>query len=160
MSPEPASHEDAVDRADDELARAAKAHDPAGVAIAERKLDALASQEPAVSSRAADPFERELDEFAFKQSPLFVQQIESTQGSHVLFASVFREHFCLKSAEARLAAVRAVYRPIDARLRRAGVRDFSMLVVPLAETQANRSDALATATRGAVRLTPAGDRCS
>ena len=44
-----------------------------------------------------------------------------------------------------MAAVRAAYRPIDDRLRRAGVRDFSMLVVPLAETQPRRSDSLAIA---------------
>ena len=78
---------------------------------------------------------------------------------HVLFVSVFRAHFCLKSVNERRQAVREAYQPIARRLRRAKIDDFELLVVPLGSTAPRRSQALATASRGRISLTRRGLSC-
>lgn len=77
----------------------------------------------------------------------------------MLFVSVFKAHFCLKSATERRRAVRETYWPIARRLRQEKVDDFELLVVPLGQTAPRRSESLASARAGTVSLTSHGESC-
>src|SRR5215212_806813 len=111
-----------VEAANQRVLQAARSRDRPALAQAERSLTALRKREDAVEGApdqpSTDPFERELDRFEFKQAPLFVQQITSSENDRVLYTSVFRPQFCLKTPAERLDVVRQVYLPVNARLRR------------------------------------------
>ena len=76
-----------------------------------------------------------------------------------MFASVDRAAFCLLTGEARIAAVKGAFDPIDRRLRAAGVDDLQFVVVGLTTTGAALEQALALGQRARVRLTPRGRAC-
>ena len=131
------------------------------MARAERELDRLADAEPSENtgtSQAQDPYVRVLDDFRFKEAPLYVQQVESSS-DHRLFVRVNRDAFCLNTVATRKEAATAVYERADTRLRRAGVRDFEFILVPLGEPAPNERDALAVGKAGRLRLTPTGRDC-
>lgn len=156
--------DDDTQRANDELARAARAKDRAGVARAQRRLDELARTDPTPASGApgppsADDYRGALDGLAFKQGPLYVQQITTSDSDHVAFVSVIVDQFCLATIAARTQAANAVYAPLDARLRKAGVTDFAFLVVPVTQTAPTRGQALAIGRHGRLRLTKRGRTC-
>jgi hypothetical protein len=145
------------------LQRAARAGDGPALARAESDLTRLTRQrdaaEPQTVPPAKDPFERELDRFKFTQAPLFVQQITSSEGDHILFASVYRPQFCLKPPDQRLGDVREVYVPMSRRLRAVGVPDFELIVVPMRSTNPSRADALAIGRGARLSLTRRGRSC-
>jgi hypothetical protein len=141
------------------MREAARRKDLAGVRRAQREIERAAGSRPSRASAAKDPFERELEQFAYKRAPLFVQQTTQTQDSHVVFAGVDRATFCLQSPAARLAAVNGTYRPVDRRLRAAGVKDFEFVVVSLSQTASTIGDALAIGRGGQARLTRRGRSC-
>ena len=154
--------EKTVDDANDALLAASKAGRRDAVARQEETLDRLARQQAATEQDAAPakhPFGRELDRFPIKRRPLFAQQISSGAGSHVLFVSVFKAHFCLKSAAEREQAVRATYQPIARRLREQNVDDLELLVVPVSSSGPRRSEALARAEGQTDSLTSRGRSC-
>ena len=101
---------------------------------------------------------RMLDEFRFKQAPLYVQQVTSSD-DHRIYVSVNRDAFCLLRARARLAAAAKVYEPADRRLRKGGVEDFEFILVPVAGTAPTDDRALAIGKRGRLRLTERGRNC-
>lgn len=77
----------------------------------------------------------------------------------MLFASVLEAHFCLKSARQRRQALRETYQPVARRQLRQEIDDFELFVVPASPDAPRRSQALAHATGGKVRLTSRGQRC-
>ncbi len=154
-------HDSLVDDALRAMHHAAVAGDRLGVDRAQQQLQHLARSDPAPTtpSTAGDPYERAMDDFAFKRAPLYVQQISTTAGSHRVYVGVDRAAFCLWTAEARVAAVRGVYAPLDRRLRAAGVSDLQFVVVALTRTEATLEGALAVGRRETIRLTARGRRC-
>lgn len=150
-----------VDDALRAMHQAAVAGDRPGVDRAWQQLEQLARSDPApkAPSTAADPYERAMDDFAFKRAPLYVQQISTTDGSHRVYAGVDRAAFCLLTTDARLAAVRGAYAPLDRRLRSAGVDDLQFVVVPLTRQEATLDRAFAVGRRATIRLTARGRRC-
>lgn len=153
----------AVEDANRELLRAAKAGQRDAVARAEAKLTQLTRRQDASDKSTdrppKDPVERELDRFPVKRPPLFAQQISSNGDDHVLFVAVARPLFCLKSPAARLRVVRTGYLPINHRLRSAGIKDFELVVTPRSNQAPARSDALAIGVAGKVSLTNRGNAC-
>jgi len=101
--------DEALDKVNEHLLRAAKAGHRGDVARQEAKLAELTRRRAATEGPAEpsskDPYERELDRVPIGQPPLIVQQITSSGDDHVLFASVFTSHFCLKSVRERRQAV-------------------------------------------------------
>jgi len=157
-----ARHDAAVDRQLRAMSRAARRGDSSGIVAAQRELDRLARSDPGGPPRpssARDPFQRLLDDFRFKQGPLYVQQVESFEDAHRIFAAVDRDAFCLLTPTARRQAAAAVYGPADRRLRRSGVDDFEFILVPLTARPATREQALAIGDRGRLRLTRRGRGC-
>ena len=154
-------HDSLVDDALRAMRQAALAGDRLGVDRAQQQLEQLAQTDPApkTPSTARDPYERAMDDFAFKRAPLYVQQISTTAGSHRVYVGVDRAAFCLLTSTARLAAIRGVYAPLDRRLRSAGVSDLEFVVVPLTRTAATIERALAVGRSGAIRLTARGRKC-
>jgi len=154
-------HDNAIERELAAMKRAANNRDPSAVGVAQRELERLAATDPtpAKASAAKDPFVRVFEEFGFKRAPLYVQQISTTDGSHTVYAGVDRASFCLLTADARQAAVEGAYKPIDRRLRAAGVRDLRFVVVVLTQTTATSDQALAIGEHAGVRLTSRGRRC-
>ena len=154
--------DDAVEDANGELLRAAKAGRRDAVARQEAGLDQLARRQDAAGTAdqtSKDPFEHELERFPIKQPPLVAQQISSTDDDHVLFVSVHAAHFCLKSRTQRRQAIRVTHTPIATRLRSAGIDDFKLLVVPFGNRAPTRSQALAIAGRHGVAVTSRGRSC-
>jgi len=154
--------EKAVDDANDALLRAAKAGRRGAVARQEATLDRLARRQAASKQDdpiSKHPYWREVDRFPIKEGPLFAQQIGTYGDGHLLFVSIFRAHFCLKSERERREAVRKTYEPIARRLHRRKIEDFELFVVPLGQTAPRRSAALARATDGTVVLTGRGQSC-
>lgn len=158
-TPDPEQRDAEVEQRLDERARAAAGGDRAGVQRAERRLDELAAQAERPATDSDDPFLTLVQGFAFKQRPLYVQQIESSLDLHELVVRVNRDAFCLLAEPARLAAVSAVYAPADAALREADVDDFELILVPLDQQTSARADALALGRGGEAELTPAGVTC-
>lgn len=152
-----------IDRANEQLARAAGAEDRAGVLRAQRELDELARTSPGLggsSPRSADPYQRAFDDFSFKRGPLYVQQLITGGDDHRAFVAVIKDHFCLLTTAARRQAADAVYQPLDRRLRDAGIDDFAFIVIPLTQTApATSAAALAVGRRGKLRLTARGRTC-
>ncbi len=151
----------ALEATNAQLERAAKRQDRAAVVKAERRLDRLAARRPGEPSTAADPFVRFVDDVQYKRAPLYVQQTVSEGASHILFVSVFREQFCLKTPRARIAAVDAFFGPADAALHKEGVDDAVVYIVPLLEPSLpERRDALAIGRSDTpTKLTAAGRAC-
>lgn len=154
------------ERANDTLERAARSGDRRALAAAERALDRAARRADAArtaepSKPAADPLQRLLVTFPYKQAPLFVQQttLSGELEDHRLFVSVVEEHFCLKTRRRKLAAVQATFRSIDRFMREHGVTDLELVVAPLIGTGPTLDDALAIGRDGAVRLTTRGRAC-
>ena len=147
------------------LERAAKAGDAAALRAAERMLNQASRKaraaRPATDATPEDPLTQYLGTFPYKEAPLFIQQTTRTVDAddRELFASVLREQFCLKTRRQRLAAVRHAYEHGDKYLRAHGVTDFELIVVPVKPTGAVKSDALALAADGKVRLAKKGQRC-
>ena len=121
--------ENAIEKADAELLRAAKAGQRDAVARHEARLTELIRRQGTAQPAAEDPVERELDRFPIKQPPLLAQQISSDGDNHVLFVSVSMAHFCLKTASERQRAVRATYQPIARRLRQHPYGPLGILTV-------------------------------
>lgn len=153
-----------IDTANAQLERAAEAKDRSGVAQAQRRLDALAGAErkqhsDEVPEPEPDPFQAVLEDFRFKQGPLYVQQIDTSGGDHRAYVAVIAAQFCLSTPEARLDAARAVYAPLDRRMRAANIKNFEFVVVPTSETEKKLADALAIGRGGQLRLTARGRAC-
>ncbi len=153
-----------VDRVNAQLERAAKAKDRSGVVQAQRRLDALASAERGQRSDEEpepdpDPYQAVLQDFGFKQGPLYVQQIDTSGGDRRAYVAVIAAQFCLSTPEARLDASRAVYAPLDRRMRAAHIKNFEFVVVPASETEKKLADALAIGRGGQLRLTARGRAC-
>ena len=154
--------EEIVDDANKALLRAAKAGRRDAVARQEATLDRLARRQAASQQddpASQGPYGRELDRFPIKQRPLFAQQISSGPDDHVLFVSVFKAHFCLKSTTERRQAVRETYQPLARRLRERKIDDFELLVVPLASNAPRRAQALARVGGSTMSLTARGQSC-
>jgi hypothetical protein len=154
--------DEALDKVNEQLLRSAKAGRRGDVARQEARITELARRQAAAEGAAEptskDPYERELDRFPINQPPLVAQQITSSD-DHVLFVSVYKSHFCLKSPRERRQAVRETYEPIARSLRREKIRDFELLVVPVGQNAPRRSQALARASGRTVSLTSRGQRC-
>lgn len=150
-----------VERQVEAMRDAAVRGDRTATARAQQELERLARSAPAQQpgSPADDPFERMLEEFAFKRAPLFAQQITSAEGSRRLYVGVDRAAFCLLTPAARRTAVEGAYRPVDARLRADGIDDLQFVVVPLIQTRPTQAQALAIGENRAVRLTRRGRGC-
>lgn len=153
--PDPEQRDAEVERRLDERVQAAAGGDRAAVRTAERRLDELAAQTERPAADSEDPFLAQVQSFAFKRAPLYVQRIESSLDLHELVVRVNRDAFCLLAEPARLEAVTAVYGPADAALREAGVDDFELILAPLEDQVSPRADALALGRGGGVELTPA-----
>lgn len=160
--------EQAADRHDRDVARAVTAMqraairgDRAALARAQSNLERLAETDPTPAKRstASDPFQRAIEEFAFKRAPLFVLQVRTTDGSHRITAGVDRSAFCLMTPVARQAAVRGAYDPLDRRLRTDGVGNLRFVVVALTQREPTAKQELAIAASGTVRLTTRGRTC-
>ena len=156
-----ARHDVAVQSEVNLMRRAAIRGDRGAVARAQATLERLAQTDPTPrrTSTEQDPFVRAVDDFAFKRAPLFVLQVRTTDASHRISAGVDRDAFCLMTPAARLAAVDGAYKPLEARLRRAGVRDLRFVVVALTQREPTAKQQLAIAERGIVRLTARGRAC-
>lgn len=150
-----------IEAATQQVERAAKRKDRGALVKAERRLDRLAANRPDKPSTAADPFVRFVDDVQYKRGPLYVQQTVSEGASHILFVSVFKEQFCLKTPRARIAAVDAFFGPADAALRKERVDDAVLYIVPLSEPSLpERRDALAIRrSNSPTKLTAAGRGC-
>lgn len=152
-----------IDDVNSELGRASRERDRAAVALAERRLDALArtpAEQAAMRRPSEDAFNRALDTFRFKQAPLYAQQLVSEADDHRALAAVFREHFCLKAPDARSAAAQAVYGSLERRMRAAGITDFEFVVIPLTSTaDLTTIRPLAIGRHGRLRLTRRGRSC-
>jgi len=155
--------DDAIERANRDLLQAAKAGRRRDVARAEAALAQATRRRDAADKSPAhlprDPFERELDGFPIKESPLFVQQVTSSDGDHKLFVSVSRPLLCLQSPADRPRRVHETYDPVERRLRGAGIEDFEMIVTPLTLQAPTLSDALVVASGDTVVLTSRGRAC-
>jgi hypothetical protein len=154
-------HDSSVDRELAAMHQAAVAGNPIAVTGTQQRLERLAHTDPApnAKSSAHDPFERMVDDIAFKRAPLFIQQVTTTARDHRVYVSVDRPTFCLMTPEARRDAVQRAYGPTDRRLRADGVTDLQYVVVGLSPTGAAFDRALAVRERGRVRLTGRGRRC-
>jgi len=111
--------DEALEKVSEQLLRATKAGRRGDVARQGAKLAELTrgrttTEGPAEPTSRA-PYERELDRIRIGQAPLVVQQITSSGDDHVLFVSVLKSHFCLKSGGERRQAVRESYEPPRAR---------------------------------------------
>lgn len=146
--------DESIERTLEERNRAAAAGDRTAVTQAESKLDELAKRVPEqdTSPPVTDPFERLLEAFDFKTSPLYVETITSTDDSHQLFVSVDKNAFCLQRLPARRRAVEAVYLPADKMLRAQGVNDFDFVLVPTTAAAPTTRMALATGRGGRLRM--------
>jgi len=96
---------------------------------------------------------------AFKQGPLYVQQLLTTTGESRAFAAVLRDYFCLLTEQARTEAAAAVYGPLQRRMRDEGVADFELIVIPVTQTAPRAEAALAVGREGRLRLTARGRAC-
>jgi len=157
-------HDNDAQRANDDLARAARAKDRAAVGRAQRKLDELARSDPSPAVDAAGPpstdqYRNVIDGFAFKQAPLYVQQITTSDSDHDAFVAVIVEQFCLSTIDVRTKAANSVYEQLDARLRKAQITDLAFIVVPVTQTAPTRGQALAIGRGGHLRLTKRGRTC-
>ena len=74
---------------------------------------------------------------------------------HTLYARVDEKQFYALSEQAREAAVRTFYRAADALFRKAGIRDFVLVVSPLTES-VDKLPALAVGRDGTATLTLLG----
>ncbi len=74
---------------------------------------------------------------------------------HKLYARVDRERFYRMSVRAREAAVKAFYRDALPRMKKAGIKDFVLVVTPWTETT-KELPALAVGRGDSARLTPLG----
>jgi len=155
--------DDAIDTANRELFHAAKAGRRTDVARAETALTRASQRRNAAhkppAHRPKDPYVRELDSFPVKEPPLFAQQMTWSEDDHVLFLSVSRAYLCLKDPADRLRRVRETYAPVERRLRRAGIKDFEIVVTPVTPQAPTRSGALAKGAAGTVTLTNLGRAC-
>ena len=88
-----------------------------------------------------------------------MQQVTSRDGDHKLFVSVSRPLLCLQSPADRLRRAHETYDPIEHRLRRAGIKDFELIVTPLTLQAPTRSDALVVASGDTVAFTSRGRAC-
>jgi len=154
--------EQAVDRANTELRRAARQEDRAAVLRAQRELDELAGEDPdpqAAGPGEEDGFSRAIAGLRFKQGPLYVQQLLTTTGESRAFAAVLRDYFCLLTEQARTEAAAAVYGPLQRRMRDEGVADFELIVIPVTQTAPRAEAVLAVGREGRLRLTARGRAC-
>lgn len=153
----------AVDRANDQLTRAAHAKDRRAVARAQRKLDELARTDTTTGSPAAlSVYQQALGAFKFKQAPLYAQQLLSSDvnDDHRAYAGVMEDLFCLSSTKTREGAATAVYAPLEQRMRKAGITDFALIIVAVAQrANPQESQALAIGRHGQLRLTKRGQTC-
>jgi hypothetical protein len=154
--------EDEQERLIDQISAASKRGDRAAVARLEKRLTHVSRQSDGTDEQdptAAEPYQREIERFNFKQAPLYALQITTSLRDHLVFVSVDPDQFCLRSPAERLSSVRAVFEPADRRLRAGGVRDFEMIVGPPSRAAPERSDALAIGADGEARLTAHGRTC-
>lgn len=154
-------HDVLVERQLEAMHSAAVRGDRSATARAQQELERLARSAPTQqpSSSADDPFQRMLDEFAFKRAPLFAQQVTSAEGSRRLYVGVDRAAFCLLTPDARRTAVERAYQPVDERLRADGIDDLQFVVVPLTQSRPTQAQGLAIGEDRAVRLTRRGRGC-
>lgn len=155
-------HDLAVDRANSALRQAAAEKDRPGVLRAQRQLDALARDDPGPQSAGPggdDAYAEVIGTLRFKQAPLYVQQVATSDSDHRAFVAVFAEQFCLLTTEARTQAARAVYEPLERRMRAQDVTDFELVLVPLSESAPTRARALAVGRDGRLALTARGRAC-
>ena len=155
-------NDDAIERANDQLLRAARAHDRERVARAERELDQLARTKSA-SGLPPPPgrYLQALADLTFKQGPLYVQQLlSSATGDHRAYVAVSKDHFCLAPLRTRSARANAVYQPLEQLMRDAGIADFQFIVTPtLTRTVPTTRQALAIGRNGRLHLTQRGRTC-
>lgn len=101
-------------------------------------------------------FEKIVSELPVRRPPLFVEQYITSKGSTTVYTAVApRRFFCGRSPARRRAAVSSFYRDADRLFRRRGVKDFVLVVTPIAETTESLP-ALAMGRDGKVSLTRRG----
>lgn len=153
------------EQANEALERAAKAGDHSALKAAERRLDRSARRARAARPSPSvgipqNPPTQLLVTFPYKESLLFVQQTtRRDEDDRRLFVSVLAEQFCLKSRRRRLAAVRSTFEHLDGPLRKRGIVDFELIVVPLTPAAPVAGAAYAIGRDRKVHMTEKGQRC-
>lgn len=157
----PANPEDARDAEFSRILRELKAAENAGdeekVADLEQQLrDTDAEEEAELEEEFAQtPFDKVIDRLPLDRPPLYVGQfMTEDEGHRLIVRPPARRFFCGRTLDQRLDAVRKYYEDADRHMRKAGIRDFELVVDSLRDTGEVR--ALARAKDGEVRLTKRG----